>query len=417
MGRLGLCFFDKTVEVFVPDDMLVAKLETQVATPLANVREATIEAMNNPIGANPLKEAIRKGRRVLLTFPDKSRHTDIREVLSAVLGELEEAGVRQEDISLLAALGTHRPMTPAEIAAKIGEVVAKDYQVLNHDYDNPEYLVNLGHTSDGLPVEFNRTVKEHDYIISLGNISAHPVGGYSGGAKGLLPGIAGKRSTDYFHWEACKYPLFDIFGNPDNPVRREMESIVAEVGLDFIVNTTENSRQEITGIFAGHFIKAHRKGVEFLRRTPLIPFPTELPDVMVVGTGSDRPDFWGGAAGVYAASALLKDGGILVLMAACPEGLAPEHPVVSEYGYPRWREVIEKVERGEVEDRTGASHVVTVGKILEGKEMKVFMVSEGVGPEDAEKAGFRWFAEPQEAIDEAIRAAGRNARVLVYERI
>lgn len=417
MATQRFAFYDQTVEVSIPDEMLVSKLEVQVASPLPDVYQTTIEAVRNPIGTPPLRDMIGEGSRVLIAFPDKSRHTDIRAVLRAVLDEVAEAGVRRGDVTLLAALGTHRPMTPQEIDEKIGKDIARDYRVVNHDYDDPRCLVDLGQTADGLPVEFNRMVVEHDCVVSIGNISAHPVGGYSGGAKGLLPGVAGKRSTDYFHWEASRYPFFDIFGNPDNTVRRELESIVSEVGLDFIVNTTENSERAISGIFAGHYVEAHRAGVEFLRKTPLIAFPTEPPDVLVVGMGSDRPDFWGGAAGIYAAAALLKDGGTLVLLAACPEGLAPEHPVVLEYGYPRWREVIERVESGAIADRTGASHLVTVGKIVEAKGIGVFIVSRGIGPEDARQAGFRWFAHAQEAVDEALRVEGADARVLVYERI
>ncbi len=417
MAVRRLAFYDQSIEVSIPDETLVAKLEPQVAPPLRDVYQATVEAVRNPVGALPLRESLRAGNSVLIAFPDRSRHTDIREVLRAVLDEVADAGVRREDVTLLAALGTHRPMTPEELERKIGEDLARRYRVVNHDYDDPRCLVNLGRTADGLPVEFNRLVLEHDYIVSIGNISAHPVGGYSGGAKGLLPGIAGKRSTDFFHWEASRYPLFDIFGNPNNPVRHELERIVAEVGLDFIVNTTENSDRAISGVFAGHYVEAHRSGVEFLRKAPLIAFPTELPDVLVVGLGADRPDFWGGAAGIYAAAALLKDGGTLVLLAACPEGLAPEHPVVLEYGYPRWKEVVDLVESGDVDDRTGASHLVTVGKIIESKGMKVFVVSRGIAPDEAERAGFRWFAEAQEAVDEAMRAAGGTPRVLVYERI
>ena len=417
MAIRRFAFYDQTVEVSIPDDSLVSKLETEMAPALPDVYQATAGAVRNPDGTPPLREMVRKGSEVLVAFPDRSRHTDIRAVLRAVLDEVAAAGVRRGDVTLLAALGTHRPMTPDEISDKVGEETAREYRVVNHDYDDPRCLVDLGRTSDGLPVEFNRLVTEHDCVISIGNIGAHPVGGYSGGAKGLLPGIAGKRSTDYFHWEASRYPLFDIFGNPDNPVRREMERIEAAVGLDFIVNTTENGERAISGVFAGHYVEAHRAGVEFLRRTPLIAFLTELPDVLVVGLGDDRPDFWGGAAGIYAAAALLRDGGTLVLFAACPEGLAPEHPVVLEYGYPRWKEVVELVESGTVSDRTGASHLVTVGKIIEGKKIEVFIVSRGIGPEDARRAGFRWFAEAQEAVDEALRAAGGDARVLVYERI
>ena len=414
---MRFAFWDESVEVSVPEDNMVQKIDVKPAPPLPEVYEATLNAMRSPVGTVPIKESVRAGSRVLVAVPDKSRHTDIRPVVKAVLDEVTSAGVRVEDVTIIIALGTHRAMTSDEIADKVGDVSARDYRVVNHDYDDIACLVDLGKTSDGLPVEFNKLVTEHDYIISIGNISAHPVAGYSGGAKGLLPGISGKRSTDYLHWESTRYHLFEVFGNPDNPVRAEMERIVGEVGLDFIVNTTENADREVTGVFAGHFVEAHREGLAFLRQTPLIAFPTEQPDVLVVGMGIDRPDLWGGAAGIYAASALLKEGGTLILFAACPEGVAPEHPVVLDYGYPNWEKVRELVEKGEITDRTGASHVVTIGKVLAEKKMDVVLVSRGICESDAERMGFHHFDDHQRAFDEAMWVAGAGARVLAYERI
>ncbi len=417
MAGCVFSFYDRSLELSLPESCLVPKMEIKPAPGLTDVYQATLEAIRRPVGSEPLAERVAAGTRVLVTVPDKSRHTDIREVVRAVLDELESAGVSPDDITIMVALGTHRPMTGAEIKAKLGGAVVDRYRVVNHDYDDLGCLVDLGTTSDGAPVEFNEAVTGHDFILSIGNISAHPVAGYSGGAKGLLPGISGKRSTDHFHWESTKHALFEVFGQPENPVRAEMERIVGEVGLEFIVNTTENPGHEISGVFAGHYVRAHRAGLAFLRQTPLIAFPTELPDVMLVGLGGDRPDFWGGAAGIYAAAALLKEGGELVLFAGCPEGIAPEHPVVLEYGYPRWREVKRLVEAGEIADRTGASHVVTIGRVLEERRLRVSVVSDGISAGDAERVGFRWYSDPQEAFEEAMRAAGPGARVLAYERI
>jgi len=417
MAEFRFSYFDRFLELTLPDDALVRKLDVVSVPAIGDVYTATAASLRRPIGVAPLKESVERGSRVLVVVPDKSRRTDIREMLRAVLDELSDASVSNERITILIALGTHRPMTREEIAAKIGNDTAGRFRVVNHDWDDPSQLVDLGCTADGLPVQFNRLITEHDFIISIGAISAHPVGGYSGGAKGLLPGIAGKRSTDYFHWKATAYPLFDIFGNPDNPVRNEMEKIVDAVGLRFIVNAVENAERRICGIFAGHFIEAHRAGVRFLQQRPLIAYPAELPDILMVGMGDDRPDFWAGAAGIYAASALLKDGGIAVLLAACPEGVAPEHPLVLEYGYPRWKEAVRDVERGLLPDRTGASHLVTVGKILEQKKIRVFLVSEGINQNDAERLGFFRFDSAESALSKARESLGGASRILAYERI
>jgi nickel-dependent lactate racemase len=383
---------------------------------VSDVYSATEEALSNPIGALPMEGSISKGSSVLVVVPDKSRHTDLREVVRALLSRIDTAGVKREDVTILIATGTHRPMTEVEIARKYPGEILNGCRVVNHVYNDESSLVDLGATKDGLPVQFNRLIQEHDFIVSVGNISPHPVGGYSGGAKGLLPGIAGKRSTDYFHWEATNYPLFDIFGNAENPIRREMEEIVAETSLSFIINTTENADRRISGVFAGHYVEAHRAGVQFLKKSAPIAYPTSLPNIIVVGLGVDRPDLWGGAAGIYLSAALLKEGGTLVLFAKCPEGVANNHPVVLEHGYGNWRKVRKMVLEGKIVDKTGASHVVTVGKILEEKQMRVILVSGAISVDDAERLGFTGVKVPQEAVDLAMSTV-EKPEVLIYERI
>ncbi len=417
MAVISFYYYDRKLEISIPGERLVDKMDADPVPPLDDVYNETLRAIGRPYGTVPLREIVHQKSRVLLAVPDRSRHTDIREVLRAVCDELDEAGVPRSSITILVALGTHRPMNESELRQKLGDGVTRRYTVVNHDYDDMAGLIDLGKTADGLPVQFNRMILEHDVVMSIGNISAHPVGGFSGGAKGLLPGIAGKRSTDYFHWEATKYPLFDIFANADNPVRLEMERIVKKAGLHFIVNTTENAQRRISGVFAGDFVQAHRAGVAFLKKNPLIAFPMAQPDVLVVGSGVDRPDFWGGAAGIYAAAALLKEGGTVMLYAACPEGVAPEHPVVTEYGYPRWEEVQRLVEAGKINDRTGASHLLTVGRILEENNIRVHLVSEGITPEEAAVLGFHYYHDPQAALDDAVKLTGQDAEILAYERI
>lgn len=417
MGTFRFAYFNKFLDVTIPDANLVEKLQSAKAPALDDVYKETRSALTSPIGTVPLKNSVGENSSVLLAVPDKSRHTDVREILRAVLDELLEAGVKKDNITIIIALGTHRAMSGKEIAAKIGEKIATQFNVVNHDHNTPSALIDFGQTDDGVPAVFNKLIAENDFVISIGNISAHPVGGYSGGAKGLLPGLASPRTIFSLHWDAIQFPLFDIFGKADNPMRTRMEKVVGMAGLDFIVNTTENADREISGIFAGHYIDAHRAGVKFMQSSPLMAFPLEMSDVLIIGLGSDRPDFWGGAAGIYAAAALLNEGGTLVLFAECPEGVAPEHPVVLDYGYPHYKELIKHVESGKINDKTGASHVVTIGKIIVEKKIKVILVSRGISKAEAFKLGFGFCDDPQKAVDLAIAGASADARVLFYERI
>jgi len=165
------------------------------------------------------------------------------------------------------------PTTEMTFVKKLGEEIVETYPVFNHNpFANLDYL---GETSAGTPVEVNSEVMSYSLKIGLGCILPHPQFGYSGGAKIVLPGVAGMRSIAYNHgviggWSAATavrdlHPTCQMaYGrvNEENVMRKDAEEAARMARFDFIVNTLVNTKRRNTHIFAGDIIEAQRKGVE-----------------------------------------------------------------------------------------------------------------------------------------------------------
>ena len=179
-----------------------------------------------------------------------------------MLDELYEAGCRPENITLVFALGSHRPHTEQERRQLAGERAWREIRCVD---SNREDCVQFGTTERGTPVNITRVVAEADRRICLGNIEYHYFAGYSGGAKAIMPGCSTQEAIQ------CNHSLMvdeaACTGNlDDNPLRQDLERATAMVGVDFIVNVVLDEHKHIVRAVAGDWIQAHRAGCAFLDR-------------------------------------------------------------------------------------------------------------------------------------------------------
>ena len=166
---------------------------------MADVKEEVIRALERPIGSGPLREIVKGAGKVVIVADDNTRLTPTDRILPVLLDEMNAAGVKDSQITVIIALGTHRFMTPQEILEKFGAEVVRRVAVKNHDYKNPAGLVDLGTTPNGTHVTVNREAYEADFKIGVGSIVPHHIPGYAGGAKIVQPGICGERTTAETH--------------------------------------------------------------------------------------------------------------------------------------------------------------------------------------------------------------------------
>ncbi|GAB4518992.1 MAG: hypothetical protein Kow0047_30360 [Anaerolineae bacterium] len=284
-------------------------------------RSAIERAMDRPIDAPPL-EVLARGRQwVSIAVDDISRPAPAAQLLPPILSRLERAGVNLDRVRIVLGTGTHRPMVKADIVKKIGAAAAYRLEVYNnHPWGNQ---VHLGTSGRGTPVYVARPFAEADLKIGVGSITPHGGPGFGGGAKVVVPGVAGIETIAAIHRPGrLRTALLEVDANE---LRQEIEAIVREqVGLDFIVNAVVNARREIAAVVAGDMVSAHRAGVELARALYATDMPDEPVDVAICNAYPKDTDFLqnGMALNVLrsASRPVVKPGGVVVIVTASPEG-------------------------------------------------------------------------------------------------
>ncbi|HUX19683.1 MAG TPA: lactate racemase domain-containing protein, partial [Spirochaetia bacterium] len=201
-GTLEADLPDERTDVFVPGETV------KDPPPLADPISATKQAILNPLGMPPLSKSLKAGDRVCIVFPDRvkggTHPTAHRKVsIPLVLDELIQAGIERKDITLICSNGLHRKNRPDEIRSIVGDKVYDDFSrlnnIINHDSEDWDNLVDLGYDGDNNRVIMNRRVYEADHAILIGHTVGNPYGGYSGGYKHCATGIVHWRTISTNH--------------------------------------------------------------------------------------------------------------------------------------------------------------------------------------------------------------------------
>ncbi|MHB1305766.1 MAG: nickel-dependent lactate racemase family protein [Limisphaerales bacterium] len=301
-------------------DRTTTVLEPAPRRGLADEKAAVLDAVRHPVGTRPLREHIRPDSHLCIVFTDLTRPTPNQRLIPWLIEEISSVPHRQ--ITLVNSTGTHRPNTRRELRRLLTPQVAAGYRVVNHDCRDEGRLVPLGTTRDGTPALINRIVLEADVRLVTGFIEPHFFAGFSGGPKGLFPGCAGLATVMSNHGARNLGDPRATFGVTDgNPLWEELRDLALRVGPSFLVNVSLNDRRQITGVFAGDLVAAHRTGCEFVRQAAMQPVDA-LFDV-VVTTNSGHPldlNLYQGIKGLSAGARILKPGGLLILACECREG-------------------------------------------------------------------------------------------------
>ena len=280
------------------------------------------EAFANPIGTKPIRELARGKSEVAILFDDMSRPTRVAEIVPYVLEELGAAGIRDDSVRFIAALGTHGALTRVDFAKKLGEAVLGRFPVYNHNpYENCTFV---GNTSRGTPLAINSEFMGCDLKIGIGSILPHPLTGFNGGGKIILPGVAAIDSIAYNHGTLTAEAMVrgeDIgtwIGKfEENELRLDTAEAARMAGLDIKIDAVINGRGETTALFVGDPTSAHIEGVK-LAREVYATQPIEGQDIAVLNTYSKGSEAF---LALPLSSRLLQGGaGDLVLIANAPEG-------------------------------------------------------------------------------------------------
>lgn len=305
-----------------------AVIEPRHLAGLADERGALMEALERPIEAAPLRAGIHAGARICIVHTDSTRATPNERLIPWLLAFLEECGAARENITLLNALGTHRPNTRAELEELLTPEVVANYRCLNHEPENPAAHVEFGRTRTGAPALINRHFADAEVRIVTGFIEPHFFAGFSGGPKGIMPGVAALETVQANHGAAnIGDPRATFAMTECNPIWEEMREIALRVGPAFLLNVTLNEKRQITGYFCGDLIAAHRRGTEFVRESAMQP--QDAPYDIVVTTNAGYPldrNLYQAVKGMRTAERIVRDGGHIIVAAECCDGLPGGSP-------------------------------------------------------------------------------------------
>jgi nickel-dependent lactate racemase len=366
-------------------------------------------ALAHPIETPPLQEMARGAQRVVIVADDNTRLTPTHIIVPLLLNALNEASVPDEAIKVLVALGTHRKMTREEIERKFGPETTARVPVINHDCTAKDALVDLGTTPGGVSVQVNRRVLEADLVLGVGSIVPHHIAGFSGGAKIIQPGVCGECTTGQVHLLAVRRPA-SLLGRVENEVRREMEAIAERANLRAILNTILDSEGHLIRAVYGAPQAAFRRGVETARRVYGVRVP-KTTDIVIASSHPCDIEFWQAHKTLYAAQRCVREGGIIIVVTPCTEGLSVTHPEIVDYAGRQADEIEAAIRSGEIEDLTAGALALAWASVR--RHADIAIVSDGISDEVARSVGFHPYASLQEALDAALVRHGIGATVSV----
>jgi len=310
----------------LPDDAPLTIIEPRTVPGLPDESAAIVSALRAPLGTPPLRNLVRPADTVAIVFSDLTRPMPNDRVLPPLLAELTTAGVPDERIVLINALGTHRPQTEAELERMLGPELVRRYPIVQHNAWDDATLVEGATNGQGRPVRVNRAYLDASVRILTGFIEPHLFAGFSGGPKAVLPGIADIDSILDNHGPALlSQPGATWTVTWGNPLWEEMLSVALSTRPAFLLNVTLNQQRQITGVFAGDLVQAHRTGSEQARQATMQPVPE--PFDLVITSNSGYPldlNLYQAVKGMSAAAQIVRPGGDILVAAECWDGI-PSH--------------------------------------------------------------------------------------------
>ena len=337
----GAWYLDTELPLEFPDSWQIKKFEIEHPRPIEDINIIE-EKLNNPFGTQSLEKIARDKDTAAIVIDDISRPTKAENILKIILNQLNQSSISDENINIIFAIGAHRPMDRKDFTKKVGEEIVDRINIENHHpYEN---LVDLGKSNLGTPIFLNKTYYEADIKIALGAVLPHPLAGFGGGAKIILPGISGIETLEGNHKAGVRG--IGIGWGIITELRREIEEVCKKAGLDFSINIVPTIDREFGGIFAGHYIDAHRKAVEFAKKIYTTKVPTNMnSDICFINMYPEDTELSQATKAlsiVLSTTKLIKRGGTVIILTASTEGRG-FHSLLAETGsrlYENWGDTI-----------------------------------------------------------------------------
>ena len=304
----------------IPTRNYLGSIEPKERQGVKDTRAEIERALNEPFGTKRLSELTKPGDKIAIVVNDQTRSTPSHLIVPPVLDELNKAGIKDTDITIIIGCGTHRLTKPEEMKALLGAETLQRVKAISHDCRAKD-LVYLGKTkTHRTKVYVNKVFAEADLRILTGDIELHYYAGYGGGRKGVLPAVSGEETIQHNH-AMILHPKARAGVLEGNPVHEDMVEAARLAKVDFIVNIVTNSKTELVKAFAGDLEQAFHDGVKLVDEMYKVPIERRADIVIVSPGGTPRDiDLYQAYKAVDDALDAVKRGGVIIWAAECPEG-------------------------------------------------------------------------------------------------
>jgi nickel-dependent lactate racemase len=333
--------------------------------------QAVRDALSHPAGGVRLADFAR-ARSVAIAISDKTRPVPHAVLLPPLLQALDQLGIPPGGVTLIVATGLHAPMPEAEFAQILPADILARYRVISHNATAAEELVSLGKTRLGTPVQVNRVFAQADLRVAVGNLEPHQFMGFSGGAKTAAIGLGGRDTINANHaWMLD--PRADLARYENNPAREDVEEIGRKIGVHFALNAVINESKQIVRVLAGEPQAVMRQGIPFVLQIYQLRVAAPF-DLLIASPGGHPKDInlYQAQKALGHAARITREGGTIILVAACPEGAGSRSYEEWVTGMASHQAVLERFQREGF--RIGPHKAFQIAR--DAAPRRVFMVTE-----------------------------------------
>lgn len=389
-----LQYLKTTIPISVPDACSIHVISPKITEPPSSHAFLLQQALDYPVNFSfPLFPV----HSVAIAVNDKTRPVPHDAILPPLLQWLANHGIQKEQITFLIATGTHTPIPESDYKYCLPETICREYRILSHDTDASD-LVYLGNTQIGTPVWVNAEFHKVDFRIVVGNIEPHHFMGFSGGMKTAAIGLAGRETINGNH-SLLLHPNSRTGLFEDNPMRMDVEEIGRLMDVHLALNVVMNVHKQIVSGYAGNPLDVMKKAIPQVNDLNRVPVP-HLCDLVIASAGGYPKDinFYQSQKALTHAAMLTRDGGTVILLAACPEGIGSSSYEEFIKGMQSHEEAYERFKRQGFQ--VGPHKAFLVAR--DARRVNILLKSE-IHPRDVKRLLLTPVDDPQTAIDAALK--------------
>ncbi|UCG90882.1 MAG: nickel-dependent lactate racemase [candidate division WOR-3 bacterium] len=393
---------DEKLNVSLPDANVLRivhpnKVEEQ------NQTEILLNAIENPIHSKSFSEFLSDAKDVLFIVNDGTRPTPTAKVLDMLYEKIKD-----KNIKFIIATGVHRAPTQEEFDFIFGKHYSTFKNRIHvHDCKKDEDMVHIGTSKNGTEMYVNRLGMEAHKIVIIGSVEPHYFGGYTGGRKSFLPGIASRKTVEQNHKHALKLEA-QALALEGNPVHEDMIDALKTIQDKeiFSIQTVLDGERRLYAVTSGHIHDSFYGAIDKAKEVFCVKIPEKADIVVSVAPYPMDIDLYQSQKALDNGKLALKDGGILIMVSKCRTGIGEPtfFELLSSSDSPQ--KALETIDRGYKLGYHKAAKMAEIGTWAE-----MWSVTD-LEDKDMNAIFIKPFHDLQEALNKAIEKKGKDARVI-----